>query len=371
MNEVAHNQHPLYSKFYIEDMFKSFLPILGLCALTLSAQQVTDLGQVSLSRWGIGSAQYSGIAPMGNDMYAVVSDKEPTDGFFVFRISQNGTTGKVMNVYLDGFYGNPRPQTDRNGISTRDCEGIAYHPSTRTVFISGEGDQEILEYSLEGKPTGRQFNIPAIFKKDNIVGNYGFEALSYSPETQTFWTTTESMLPGDGEAAGPQYPGVQNLLRLQSFGEDLQPKAQYAYRMDRGRKDDFGMVYAYGVPSVLALPNGRLLVLEREANVSKGYFSSEVICKIFEVNPAEGWQIDSSVKLATLDSNRFLTKKLIATFTTRLTPFNYSFANYEGMCLGAKLKDGRQTLLLISDSQGGFGKGPVHLKDYLRVLVLE
>ena len=32
--------------------------------------------------------------------------------------------------------------------------------------------------------------------------------------------------------------------------------------------------------------------------------------------------------------------------------------------------DGRQTLLLIRDSQGGYGKGPVHLKDYIRVLIL-
>jgi len=28
-----------------------------------------------------------------------------------------------------------------------------------------------------------------------------------------------------------------------------------------------------------------------------------------------------------------------------------SFANYEGMCLGPKLQDGRQVLILISDSQ--------------------
>ncbi len=351
---------------------KSYLlPLLSLYAFTLSAQQVSDLGQVSLSRWGIGSAQYSGIAPMGDDKYAVVSDKEPADGFFVFRISQNGRTGKVTNVYLEGFYGNPDAQTDSKGISTRDCEGVAYNPSTQTVFISGEGDQEILEYDLAGKPTGRQLNIPRIFKKDKIVGNYGFEALTYCAATQQFWTTTESTLPADGAAASAKYSDEQNLLRLQSFDHNLQPRAQYAYRMDRGRNDDHGMIYTYGVPSMLALPDGRLLVLEREANVSKGYFSSEVKCKIFEVNPTEGWQIDSSVKLSALDPNHFLTKRLVATFTTRLTPFNYSFANYEGMCLGAKLNDGRQTLLLISDSQGGFGRGPLRLKDFLRVLVLE
>ncbi len=347
------------------------LTFILLCSLSLSAQQATDLGQVSLSRWDIGAAQYSGITALGDDRYAVVSDKEPQDGFFVFRISQNATTGKIMNVYLDGFYGNKKSDTDRNGISTRDCEGIAYMPETNTVFISGEGDQEILEYNMKGEPTGRKLNVPDIFAKHNIVGNYGFEALSYSEKSATFWATTESTLPRDGEAAGPRHPGVQNLLRIQSFDTALQPKAQYAYRMDRGKESDFGKTYAFGVPALLALPDGRLLIMEREANVSNGYLSSSVVCKIFEVKPTEGWQIDSSTDLRSLDSNRFLTKRLVATFTTRLTPFNLSFANYEGMCLGAKLHDGRQTILLINDSQGGYGKGPIRLKDYIRVLVLE
>ena len=63
-------------------------------------------------------------------------------------------------------------------------------------------------------------------------------------------------------------------------------------------------------------------------------------------------------------------KTLIAHFTTKFTPFNQSFANYEGMCLGAQLADGRQTLLLVNDSQSGYGKGPFHLKDYIKVLIL-
>ncbi len=347
------------------------LALIGIAAApALMAQQAVDLGQVSLSKWGIGSANYSGITPIGNDGYAVVSDKEPADGFFVFRIAQNAGTGEVTGVYLDGFYGNPKPAVDARGISVRDCEGIAYFPPRGTVFISGEGDQEIKEYDLDGQPTGRALNVPAIYAVPNIVPNYGFEALSYCEKTHRFWTTTESTLKRDGAAAGPAHPGIQNLLRLQCFDDNLQPVAQYAYRMDWGKTEDFGKIYVYGVPEVLALPDGRLLVLEREADVSNGYMSSQVICKLCDVNPSDGWHIDFSSELRLLDPNRFLTKRLVATFTTKLTPFNYSFANYEGMCLGATLNDGRRTVLLISDSQDGFGKGPVHLKDFIRVLVL-
>ena len=350
---------------------KRTLLYLACCPLFMMAQQAVDLGQVALSKWRIGTANYSGITSLGSNRYAVVSDKEPTDGFFTFLIDQNATTGKVESVYLEGFKGNASPRVSAStGVSVRDCEGIAYFPQTGTLFISGEGDQTILEYTMNGQPTGRKLQVPAIFNLNSIVPNYGFESLTYCSATHRFWTTTESTLPKDGQAASALHPGVQNLLRLQAFGDDLEPAAQYAYRMDRGKKDDFGKIYVYGVSEITALPNGRLLVLEREADISNGYLSSQCVCKIFMVNPQEGWQIDSSTNLKKLDPNRFLTKRLIATFTTQMTPFKHNFANFEGMCLGRKLNDGRQTLLLISDSQGGYGKGPVHLKDYLRVLIL-
>lgn len=346
------------------------LGLLGLAALAAQAQQAVDLGQTALSKWNIGAANYSGIAPLGDGRYAVVSDKEPTDGFFVFRIDQNTTTGAIASVYLESFKGNTSPKLDANGLSIRDCEGIAYLPAAGTVFISGEGDQAILEYGMDGQPTGRRLNVPTIFGIDKIVPNYGFEALTYNSHTHRFWTTTESTLPSDGAAAGPQHPGAQNLLRLQAFDDNLQPVGQYAYRMDRGKVDDFGKIYVYGVSEMTALDDGRLLVLEREADISQGYLSSQVICKLFLIDPTQGWQIDSSTDLKKLDPNRFLIKTLLATFTTKYTPFNHSFANYEGMCLGNRLPDGRQTLILLSDSQGGYGKGPFRLNDYIRVLIL-
>lgn len=351
-------------------MKKFFLP-LALLALTATAQTATELKQVPLSKWNIGTAQYSGIAPMGGNRYAVVSDKEPADGFFIFRIDQNATTGEVVSVYLEGFKGNPHPRVDANGTSIRDCEGVACtFGSPQTIFISGEGDQEVLEYGMDGAPTGRKLQIPDLFSLKNIEPNYGFESLTYDAATHRFWTTTESTLPVDGQAASALHPGVQNLLRLQSFGDDLRPVAQYAYRMDRGRTEDFGKTYVMGVPEMTALPDGRLLVLEREANITAAGPGSEVRCKLFIVDPATGHQIDSSINLAEIDPNTFLTKKLLADWRTKAQPFNLSFANYEAMCLGRTLKDGRRTLLLLCDSQGGYHKGPFRLKDFIKVIVL-
>ena len=44
-----------------------------------------------------------------------------------------------------------------------------------------------------------------------------------------------------------------------------------------------------------------------------------------------------------------------------------NWANYEGMCLGPKLEDGSQTIILISDSQSRY-KGV--LQDWIKTLVL-
>ena len=166
--------------------------LLSAASMPAAAQQAVELKQQDLSRWNIGTADYSGIAPMGGSRYAVVSDKGPTDGFFVMRIEQDSLTGEVCDVRLEGFHGNPSPRRNEQGQSVRDCEGVAYVPSSGTVFISGEGDQQILEYAADGRPTGRGLAVPAIFALRNIVPNYGFEALTYCPATRRFWTTTDS-----------------------------------------------------------------------------------------------------------------------------------------------------------------------------------
>ena len=63
-------------------------------------------------------------------------------------------------------------------------------------------------------------------------------------------------------------------------------------------------------------------------------------------------------------------KRLLAAWTTKMDLTKMNFANYEALCPGIRLNDGRQSLLLLCDSQGGFGKGPIHLKDYIKVILI-
>ncbi len=289
------------------------------------------------------AANYSGITPIGGNRYAVVSDKQDEDGFYEFLITQNDTTGLVENVEVIGFHG--------NGGKLRDAEGAAFSHDN-TVFISAEDDQRIKEYLLDGTLTGRELAVPDQMKLGNIHSNYGFESLTYCDETGLFWTCTENTLKPDGEASSDKN-AVPAKIRLQSFGRDLQPREQVFYETDAPKGQGEVKQMAFGVSELLALPDSTLLVLEREFLVAQGYLGSYVTNKIYKVNP------------------RKTGKTLQAEWTTNLGLFSRDIANYEGMCLGARLKDGRQTVLLVSDSQGGYGNSFFHMKDYIRVGIIE
>ncbi|MCD8318082.1 MAG: esterase-like activity of phytase family protein, partial [Paraprevotella sp.] len=64
-----------------------------------------------------------------------------------------------------------------------------------------------------------------------------------------------------------------------------------------------------------------------------------------------------------------LKKRLVAAFSTRMSLWRPRLANYEGLCEGATLADGRRTWLLVSDSQGNYGTKWCHLRDWICVLV--
>jgi hypothetical protein len=287
---------------------------------------------------------YSGIAYLGDNRYAVVSDKSATCGFFVFRIDIDSISGRIKSARNEGFRSAASPNCDQ--------EGVAFVPQLGTLFISGEADNKIKEYALDGHPTGRELDIPSTFRE--ATSRYGFESLTYNAHTRLFWTTTESTLPADGHQATATNR-VRNKLRLQSFGLDLRPRQQYFYEMDEPAANSPAASYAMGVSELCALDDGSILVLEREFFVPKRKLGAFALCKLYLVNP-------SSAAPGTL-----LPKRLLLEFRTRLSLFHFAIANYEGLCLGPTLAGGQRVLVMVSDSQSGY-KGV--LKDWFKTIVL-
>ena len=317
--------------------------ILLLVPAMLMAQEVTLLKQRKFPKT-VPAGNYSGITWMGGNRYAVANDKSPTTGFYQMTIDIDSIEGDILSVRLDTFLTCGQP--------TRDEEGICYVPQRQTVFVSGEKDQEILEFDLQGQLTGRKLNIPEIFK--TAYSNRGFEALTYQQKTHRFWTTSENTLQADGEKPTIDNK-IKNHLRFQSFGDDLQPKEQYWYVTDSAIAKKRKGTSIIGVSGLAALEDGRIVVLERELYFPKKQIGSYCLVKLYVVNPSQQ------------QPGEQLKKTLLTQFRTQVNLSRRNFANFEGICVGPKLADGRQLLILVCDSQNQH-RGV--LRDWFKPIIL-
>ena len=285
--------------------------------------------------------EFSGLTRISGNRYAAVDDKLKGGGivFFSIPLDSYGNVGTVRMQVADG--------TSQATGKARDCEGIAFVPSTGTLYVSAE-NQEIREYDLAGRETGKALRIPKDLSVNNIQSNRGFEALTYDDASGLFWTTTESPLKKD--------TFLPRLLRLQSFTTDGEPGERFFYQTGEPLRSSKGTsAYVHGVPALAALDDGRLLVLEREVYVPGGSFwdklsDSFTKIDIYLVDPVH-------------DTAGILRKSLLCSFRTGAL----DLANFEGMCLGPVLPDGARTLLLIADSQRGSGG---LTNEYVKVILL-
>ena len=331
--------------------FLHFMIWMSLSALPAGAQ-VVEHEQHAFPE-NIPAGGYSGITWLGDNRYAVVSDNTAREGFFLFNIKLN-SKGDIVSAKNLGFKGNKG--------RGRDNEGIAWCKKKNTIFVTRESDNQVVELSMTGKPTGRKLAVPKVFEGTTKV--YGFEALTYNAATHRFWITSESTIVGDGEQATAMN-GVTNHLRIQAFGPDLMPQGQYLYVMDKAIAEKPAFSFAMGVSAMTALPDGRLLVLERELHVPKGKLGAYTNCKIYCVNTDEAIPVDVEKPLSQAVPLR---KSLLCEWRTTMTLLNRSFANYEGMCLGPTLDDGSMVLVLLSDSEHQYAGV---MKDWFRTIVIK
>lgn len=355
--------------------FRRLASSLVLLALTLSAQAQTAqfLRQHDMGRWGIPAGNYSGIAHIVGNRYALISDKQEADGWHEVTIEFD-TTGDISSMtYVGAHYARQSA-----GKTARDAEGIVVVAgaeadgwTNRTLFVSAESDQQILELDSTGTATGRRLAVPEWCGPKAIFGNYGFEALAYDAARKEFWTTTEQGLRADvGKRSSADNPHP-TLLRLLCFDDSLQLAGSYAYRTEAPQMKGPTRLYAFGVPEMTAINDTTLLVLEREVVVKPRYNGSYVHHQLFSVQPHLYNTCAQETPLREQPAEVFLPKRLVGSFTTRLQMSGHKdLANYEGMCLGPTLPDGRQTLLLVADSQNRMGNRLFRLKDYIRVAIL-
>ena len=352
----------------------------------------------------VAAGNYSGIAHLHDDIYAVVSDKSDSALYFNFRIQVNPKTGELEQVEnlgfterTDGTLNDGKPwQGQEKGF---DHEAIV-KVSDSTLVIASEGYCRLKEYpilpiSADAAKVGYQQNLwESRWPSSEFYPNYNFESLAFDSVRQYLWTIPESTLRKDGQPATPQN-GLANQLRLmrldwgkikenrnkEEYSEQVSSKEEYseqesskkdsrymmtyAYQMDQPSTHKKADIYVMGVSELCALPDGQLLVLEREAFIPKIKIGAFCKCKLYLVNPLNSENF--SMKENISSDTPFLKKKLLTEWKTSLSLSKRSFANYEGMCLGPKLEDGSQVVILLSDSQDQYAGV---LKDWFKTIVI-
>lgn len=342
----------------------------------------------------VAAGNYSGIAHLHDDIYAVVSDKSDSALFFNFRIQVNPKTGELEQVENLGF-------TERTDGTLNDGKfwqgqekGFDHEAivkaSDSTLVITSEGYCRLKEYpvlpiSANAPKISYQQNLwESRWPSSDFYQNYNFESLAFDSVRQYLWTISESTLRKDGQPATPQN-GLANRLRLmrydwgkikenrnkEEYSEEVSSKkasrymTAYAYQMDQPSIHKKADIYVMGVSELCALPDGQLLVLEREAFIPKIKIGAFCKCKLYQINPLNSEEFALKEKFSS--DTPFLKKRLLTEWKTGLSLSKRSFANYEGMCLGPKLEDGSQVVILLSDSQDQYAGV---LKDWFKTIVI-
>ena len=342
----------------------------------------------------VAAGNYSGIAHLYDDIYAVVSDKSDSALYFNFRIQVNPKTGELEQVENLGF-------TERTDGTLNDGKpwlglekGFDHEAivkvSDSTLVIASEGYCRLKEYpilpiSADTAKVGYRQNLwESRWPSSDFYPNYNFESLAFDSVRQYLWTIPESTLRKDGQPATPQN-GLANQLRLmrlnwgkmkedsnkeecseqESSKKDFRYMMTYAYQMDQPSTHKKADIYVMGVSELCALPDGQLLVLEREAFIPKIKIGAFCKCKLYLINPLNSEEFSMKEKFSS--DTPFLKKRLLAEWKTGLSLSKRSFANYEGMCLGPKLEDGSQVIILLSDSQDQYAGV---LKDWFKTIVI-
>lgn len=342
----------------------------------------------------VAAGNYSGIAHLHDDIYAVVSDKSDGALYFNFRIQVNPKTGELEQVENLGF----TERTDGTLNDGKPWQGLEkgfdheaiVKVSDSTLVIASEGycrlkEFPILPISADAAKVGYPQNLwESRWPSSEFYPNYNFESLAFDSVHQYLWTIPESTLRKDGQPATPQN-GLANRLRLmrldwgkmkedsnkEEYSEQVSSKKDsrymmtYAYQMDQPSTHKKADIYVMGVSELCALPDGQLLVLEREAFIPKIKIGAFCKCKLYLINPLNSEEFSMKEKFSS--DTPFLKKRLLTEWKTGLSLSKRSFANYEGMCLGPMLEDGSQVVILLSDSQDQYAGV---LKDWFKTIVI-
>jgi hypothetical protein len=200
---------------------------------------------------------------------------------------------------------------------------------------------------LAGRP-GTRPGLPG-----GLRDNGAFEGLTRLPDGRLL-VALEAPLEGDGPVAGAGTAAWPRIFELHPDARTWRPGREFAYRHDAVAADGVyrAATITAGISDILALDNRRLLVLERAFLVTLGLPPrSDNRIRIVQADLGTGQDVSGvpslpGARVAPLDAHLVLD---LDELRDRLPPELRRLENFEAMCPGPPLPDGRPSLLLVSD----------------------
>ncbi|MFJ9374162.1 esterase-like activity of phytase family protein [Streptomyces sp. NPDC101455] len=225
---------------------------------------------------------------------------------------------------------------DENGADL-DSEGLAIDRDG-TRLITSETEPSIRRYSADGKILDR-LPVPSsllVAPAGRAVSNQTFEGLTLLPGGHTLLASMEYPIAGDTSG------DVRFQTWTRTKGDHFKLAAQYAYKPDAS---------FLGVPEVQALPDGRLLVLERGFTSGVGN-----TVRLYLADPRHATDTSKTDTLTGRPGVHLIKKTLLADIadcptlgaTAKQPQPNPLLDNIEGMVITGREK-GRYKVLLVSD----------------------
>jgi hypothetical protein len=234
-----------------------------------------------------------------------------------------------------------------------DPEGLVLTKDA-TLIATSEGFTDRLiapflrNYSLDGTYLGDltvpQPFLPTLDHSSGIRPNLAFESAGIPPNGNFLFTSTENALFQDGPAATIANGSPSRLMRynLQTGKLDR----QWVY-WNNPVLEPSSIFSVNGLVELLPLNNEFLISMERSFSVGGTATGTGNSIKLYKVALPGSTDVNGAESLASeLDSIRPVQKALLFDLDSLGIPLD----NVEGLTLGPRLADGRQTLVLVSDN---------------------
>lgn len=316
------------------------LPVLCAAAKPGGLPRIEDVGGFTVvDRSGSGAVKLSGMTYAGGNTYYAVGGE--TAKVFTLTINVDPDSGAIREagilpkaLQLNDEAGQPVTDSDPEGVALADTH----------IYVADEAGPRVSRHDLatgnRAGTTSLEHPQLAVFK--HAIANMSWESLTRQADGSALWTANEEALGVDGELATEQRGTV---VRLQKLDADLNPVGQWAYLTDPIQGVSGSYYDRAGVVDLVALDDGRLLVLER--SVGKGFR-----VQIFLVDFAGATDVSAPPCAGGLREQPYKpvakTRLWARDFTSREEVNSY----FVGATLGPALNDGSRSLILIADNGG-------------------